>query len=68
MLKIATLVWIVLGTTLAGIAVTAVIVVPSLYDQGMKWIPIAAGVGFLAAIPLAAMIAKRIMALTARPA
>jgi len=68
MLKIATLVWIVLGTTLAGVAVTGVIVVPSLYDQGMKWIPVAAGIGFAVAIPFAAMIAKRIMALTARPA
>lgn len=68
MLKIATLVWIVLGTTLAGVAVTAVIAVPSLYDQGMKWIPIAAGIGFVVAIPLAAMIAKRILALTANPA
>jgi hypothetical protein len=68
MLKIAALVWIVLGSTLAGVAVTAVIAVPSLYDQGMKLIPVAAGIGFAVAIPLAVIIAKRIMALTARPA
>lgn len=65
MLKIAALVWIVLGATLAGSLVTVVVTVPSLYAQGMRLIPIVAGVGFVVAIPLAILIARRILSATA---
>ncbi|MBL8572812.1 MAG: hypothetical protein JNM13_03970 [Hyphomicrobiaceae bacterium] len=65
MWKIATLVWIVLGTTLAGSALMVVLAMPSLASQGMKLIPIVSLAGFAVAIPLAIWIAKRIEALTA---
>ena len=60
MFKIALLIWVVLGTTLAGIAVLVVVSQPSLDDQGMKLIPIAAIAGFILAIPLSFMVTKQI--------
>jgi hypothetical protein len=65
MLKLAALVWIVLGTTLAGSLVTVIVTVPSLTAQAMKLIPVAAGAGFVLAIPLAVLIARRIYTTTA---
>ncbi|WP_181702123.1 hypothetical protein [Chthonobacter albigriseus] len=62
MLKLAVLIWIVLGTTLAGSFVTVVLTVPALYAKAMENIPIAAGAGFVVAIPFAVVIAKKIMA------
>jgi putative flippase GtrA len=49
-----------LGTTLAGIAVLAIVVSPDLYNQGMKLIPVAAIAGFVVAIPLSFMVSKRL--------
>ncbi len=66
MLKIAVIVWMMAGTTLAGIAIMAVLAVPSLAAHDMQYIPLAAIAGFLVAIPLAYVVAKRITALTAR--
>lgn len=66
MLKLAALIWIVLGATLAGSFVTVIVTVPSLYADGMRLIPYAAGAGFLLAIPGAVMIAKRLLAATGR--
>lgn len=66
MLKIAILVWMMAGTTLAGIAIMAVLAVPSLAAHDTQYIPIAAIAGVVVAIPLAYVVAKRIMALTAR--
>ncbi|MBK5961006.1 hypothetical protein CCR97_22780 [Rhodoplanes elegans] len=68
MMKIAVLVWMVLGITLAGTLVVAVVSVPSLYDQGMRLIPIVAAAGFVVAIPFAVLIAKKIDHLTAKRA
>lgn len=68
MLKIAILVWLVLATTLAGAAVLVVLSLPSLAGQDMRLIPIAAGVGAVVAIPFAVLVAKRILALTAKGA
>lgn len=68
MLKIAVLVWMMLGITLAGALVVAVVAVPSLYDQGMRLIPIVAAAGFVVAIPFAVLIAKKIDQLTAKRA
>ena len=64
MLKIAALVWMIVGITLAGVLVVVIVTVPSLYAQGMSLIPIAAAAGFLAAIPVALVIAKKIQSLT----
>jgi hypothetical protein len=61
MLKLASLIWIVLGATVAGSLVVVIVSVPSLYDNGMKLIPIVAIAGFVIAIPLAVWIARQIM-------
>ena len=66
MLKVAIIVWIVLGTTLAGIAVLVVTSVPSFYDQGMKLIPITVIAAAVVAIPLSFIIAKQMMAVFRR--
>ncbi|MGE0699439.1 MAG: hypothetical protein AB7O57_10115 [Hyphomicrobiaceae bacterium] len=60
MLKIALVVWIILGTTLAGTALAVIVSVPHLLDQGMRLIPIACGAAFVAALPLAYLIALQI--------
>lgn len=62
MMRITLLIWIVLGTTLAGVAMTVIVTVPQLIDQGMLYIPILCGGAFVLAIPLAYLIASRIMA------
>lgn len=64
MFKIAILVWLILGITLAGIGVMAVLLVPALNSQDMSLIPIAAGIGAVVAIPFAVLIAKHILSLT----
>jgi hypothetical protein len=63
MLKLASMIFTILGTTLAGIAVLVVLVVPSLADQGMKMIPIAALIGALIGLPLSYWVARKIMSL-----
>lgn len=65
MFKIALIVWMIGGTTLAGIAIMVVLAVPSLAVKDMQYIPIAATVGFVVAVPIAYVVAKRIRALTA---
>ena len=60
MFRLALLIWVMLGTTLAGIAVLAIVVSPDLYNQGMKLIPVAAIAGFVVAIPLSFMVSKRL--------
>lgn len=62
MMKLALLIWIVLGTTLAGFAMMIVVTVPRLIDQGMFYIPILCGGAVVLAIPLAYLLASRIMA------
>lgn len=66
MLKISLLVWIMLGTALAGTAVVAVLAVPSLADNAMKNIPFAVVLGFAAAMPLSYLVAKKIGASSIR--
>jgi hypothetical protein len=66
MLKISLLVWIVLGTALAGAAVIAVLAVPGLADQAMKNIPRAVLIGFALAMPLSYLVARKIGASPAR--
>ncbi len=65
MFKIALIVWMIAGTTLAGIAIMVVLTVPSLATKDMQYIPFAAVIGFVIAVPLAYVVAKRITALTA---
>lgn len=61
MAKIAVLVHLILMTVLMGALVIVIVSVPSLYDQGMKLIPIAAAVGFFASIPFSIWISRRIL-------
>jgi len=60
MFKISLIVWIILGTALAGTAVIAVLAVPSLADQAMKNIPLAVLTGFTVAMPLSYLVARKI--------
>lgn len=60
MLKLAVLIWLMLGITLAGVGVMVVVAVPELYSNGMELIPIAAGIGAVVAMPFAYLIARRI--------
>jgi hypothetical protein len=66
MIKISFLVWIILGTALAGTAVIAVLAVPTLALQAMKNIPFAVLIGFVAAMPLSYLVARKIGASSAR--
>jgi hypothetical protein len=59
MLKIAAPVWGIVGTTLAGIAVMIVLSVPSLAAHDRQYIPYAALIGFIIAIPIAYVVAGR---------
>jgi hypothetical protein len=60
MFKVAVLVWIMLGTVLAGAAMVAVMSFPGLSGQEMKMIPFAALAGFLIALPLSYLVARKI--------
>ncbi|QWG25608.1 hypothetical protein KMZ93_12390 [Bradyrhizobium sediminis] len=66
MFKISLIVWIMLGTALAGSAVIAVLAVPSLAAEAMKNIPFAVLAGFAVAMPLSYLVARRIGAAAAR--
>ena len=59
MFKIAILVWVMLGTAVAGTAVTAVLA-SGLASNPMKAIPLAALAGFLVAIPLSYAVAAKL--------
>lgn len=67
MLRLAVLMWALVGTTLAGIFVLVIVTVPSLYDQGMRLIPYAVGAGFLLGVPIAVLIARRIVGSAMQP-
>ena len=61
MLRLATILWSLIGTTLAGTFVLGVVAVPSLYDQGMRLIPWAVAAGFAAGVPVAVIVARAII-------
>ena len=62
MFKVALLIWVILATAVAGMAVTAVVAVPSLAEQAAILIPAAFVGGIVIAMPLSYLIAKRIAA------
>ncbi len=66
MIKIAVIVWMVLGTVFAGSAVMTVLIVPELADHAMRYIPMAGVGGFAAAIPFALFLGWRLNRVTAR--
>jgi hypothetical protein len=65
MFKVALVVWVMLATAVAGMAVTAVVATPSLADKAAILIPAAFLGGIILAIPLSYLVAKKIAA-TAR--
>ena len=65
MFKISLLVWIMLGTMLAGTAVITILAVPSFADHAMKNIPLGVLIGFASAVPLSYLVARKIGALHA---
>jgi hypothetical protein len=66
MFKISLLVWMILGTALAGSAVISVLAVPSLAAEAMKNIPFAVLIGFAAAMPLSYLVARKLGASATR--
>lgn len=64
MFKIALLIWIVLGATLAGVGLTLTLTIPALQANAMKLLPIFSLVGFVVAIPASVVVAKKILAQT----
>lgn len=68
MIKVAAVVWIMLGTVLAGIAMTVIVTVPGLLDQGTRLIPLACGGAYAVGLPIAYVVARKIADASARPA
>jgi hypothetical protein len=69
MLRLAVMIWILVGTVLAGALVTVVLLMPSLANDMMRFIPIAGISGYVIGIPFAWVIAGKILAVTGnRPA
>lgn len=62
MFKIAIILWIVLGSTLAGCGLIVVLATPVLADQAMKLIPWAALAGFVFAMPVSWLLAAKLSA------
>ena len=60
MIRLAVLLWVMGGSTLAGVFVMIVLMIPSLQSQAMKVIPLAALAGFVVGMPLALIAAKTI--------
>ena len=64
MWRLAILLWVILGTTLAGIGVMIVLATPSLAPQAMKLIPYVATIGAALAMPVSVVAAKMIASRT----
>jgi len=66
MWKLATLIWIMVGTVVAGSLVVAVLVQLGTSSSAMRWMAVAGVGGYLIGILPAIMIAKRILGQTGR--
>ncbi|MFA5951282.1 MAG: hypothetical protein WC807_13460 [Hyphomicrobium sp.] len=60
MYKVAAVLWIVLGTVVAGTGVVAILSTPSLEPLASKLIPAICALGFVLAIPASILLAKKI--------
>jgi hypothetical protein len=67
MLRLAVLLWLLIGITFAGSFILGILSVPVIAVQAMRVIPFAAVAGFAIAIPLAVLVARAIVGGT-RPA
>ncbi len=59
MFKVAAVVWIMLGTTLAGLALLAILTVPQLSKDILFLLPVACGAALVVAMPLSYLVAWR---------
>jgi hypothetical protein len=53
MLRLAAMLWLIVGTALAGVAMIVIVTVPAFIEQGARLIPIFCGGAFVLAMPLA---------------
>jgi len=60
MFKVSILVWMMLGTVLAGLGLMVVLMVPGLAANAIKNIPYGVAVGFALAMPLSYLVARQI--------
>ena len=60
MLKVAAVVWIMLGNVMAGLAMLAIVTVPSLADEAGRLIPMLCVGAYLLAIPISYVLARQI--------
>ncbi|WP_164718449.1 hypothetical protein [Bradyrhizobium sp. LVM 105] len=60
MFKVSVLVWIMLGTVLAGVSLIVVLMVPGFAADSIRNIPYAVAVGFALAMPLSYLVARQI--------
>lgn len=60
MTRLAVVLWVMGGTVLAGVAVLVVLLTPSLQAEALRFIPIAAILGYAVGVPVALMAAKSI--------
>lgn len=67
MIKVAALIWIILGTVLAGTAMTVIVSTPSLATDATRLIPIGCVGAFLVGLPIAYIVARMIADGSARP-
>ena len=61
MLRLTVLFWALAATVLAGVFIVCVLMVPQLSNQAMLYIPIAAGLAIVIAIPIAWVVASKIL-------
>lgn len=61
MLRLAALIWLLVGTVLAGVGVTVVVATPSLALDAFRLIPYAGIGGFVVAIPIAYFVTRHMM-------
>jgi hypothetical protein len=66
MFKVTLLVWVMLQTVIAGVTLMTVLLVPGLADQAMSNIPRAVLTGFVVAVPLSYLVARRIAGVSVR--
>ncbi len=60
MLRLASIIYVMAGTVLMGLGVTAVLATPALDNDSDKWIFVAAVAGAVIALPISYLVAKAI--------
>lgn len=60
MFRLTMMMWSIAGTVFAGVAIVTVLAVPALAGHAMSYIPYAAIGGFIAALPVAIVVAMQL--------